>query len=156
MPGKRNIGRSKGPIAKTVVTAPLESSFAEVVQLIQQSHQRAYQAVNSELIDLYWRVGEYISRKLQSAEWGDGVVTELARYIAQRQPGVRGFSRQNLFRMRQFFEAYRGAEIVSPLVRQLPWTHHLIIMGQSKRAEEREFYMRLAVRERWSKRELER
>lgn len=156
MPGKRYIGKSKGPVAKAVVTAPLESSFAEVVQLIQQSHQRAYQAVNSELIDLYWRVGEYISRKLQSAEWGDGVVAELALYIARRQPGVRGFSRQNLFRMRQFFEAYQGSEIVSPLVRQLPWTHHLIIMGQSKRAEEREFYMRLAVRERWSKRELER
>ncbi len=80
MPGKRYIGKSKGPVAKAVVTAPLESSFAEVVQLIQQSHQRAYQAVNSELIDLYWRVGEYISRKLQSAEWGDGVVAELALF----------------------------------------------------------------------------
>ena len=58
--------------------------------------------------------------------------------------------------MRQFFEAYRGDKKVSPLVRQLPWTHHLIILGQSKRPEEREFYLRLAVRERWSKRELER
>lgn len=60
------------------------------------------------VIDLYWRVEEYISRKLQSAEWGDGAVAELALYIARRQPGVRGFSRQNLFRMRQFFEAYPG------------------------------------------------
>lgn len=58
--------------------------------------------------------------------------------------------------MRQFFEAYKGDEKVSPLVRQLPWTHHLIILGQSKRPEEREFYLRLAIRERWSKRELER
>jgi len=58
--------------------------------------------------------------------------------------------------MRQFFEAYQGDEKVSPLVRQLPWTHHLIILGQSKRPEEREFYLRLALRERWSKRELER
>jgi predicted nuclease of restriction endonuclease-like (RecB) superfamily len=41
-------------------------------------------------------------------------------------------------------------------VRQLPWSHHLIILGQSKRPEEREFYLRLAIRERWSKRELER
>ena len=156
MPGKRQTGKSQGSVTKAVVSAPLESSFAEVLQLIQQSHQRAYQAANSELIDLYWRVGEYISRKLQSAEWGDGVVTELAQYIARRQPGIRGFSRQNLFRMRQFFEAYQASEMVSPLVRQLPWTHHLIILGQSKRAEEREFYIRLAARERWSKRELER
>jgi predicted nuclease of restriction endonuclease-like (RecB) superfamily len=58
--------------------------------------------------------------------------------------------------MRQFFEAYKGDEKVSPLVRQLPWTHHLLILGQSKRPEEREFYLRLAIRERWGKRELER
>ena len=58
--------------------------------------------------------------------------------------------------MKQFYEAYRNESIVSPLVRQLPWTHNLIILGQSKRPEEREFYLRLAVREGWSKRELER
>lgn len=58
--------------------------------------------------------------------------------------------------MRQFYEAYRGNEKVPPLVTQLPWTHHLIILGQSRRSEEREFYLRMAVQERWSKRELER
>lgn len=57
--------------------------------------------------------------------------------------------------MRQFYEAYTGSEIVASLVRQLPWTHHLIILGQSKRQEEREFYMRLAIQEKWSSRELE-
>lgn len=58
--------------------------------------------------------------------------------------------------MRQFYESYQGDEIVSALVRQLPWTHNLIILNQSKRPEEREFYLRLAIREKWSKRELER
>jgi predicted nuclease of restriction endonuclease-like (RecB) superfamily len=58
--------------------------------------------------------------------------------------------------MRQFFETYCGQEMVTPLVTQLPWTHHLIILSQSKRPEEREFYLRTAVREQWSKRELER
>ena len=156
MPAKRHIGKSKGAVARAVVTAPLESSFAEVVQLIQQSHQRAYQAVNSELIDLYWRVGEYISRKLQSAEWGDGVVAELAQYIQRHFPNIRGFTRASLFRMRQFYDTYRGNRIVSPLLRQLPWTHHLMILGRSKLAEEREFYMSMAIREHWRSRELER
>jgi predicted nuclease of restriction endonuclease-like (RecB) superfamily len=58
--------------------------------------------------------------------------------------------------MRQFYEAYRDDPIVSPLVAQLPWPHHLIILGQRKQREEREFYVRLAIRERWSRRELER
>ncbi len=124
--------------------------------MIQAARSQAVAAVNTTLIDLYWRVGEYISRKLETATWGEGVVDALADYILRRHPNVRGFTRPNLFRMRQFFEAYQGQKKVSPLVRLLPWTHHLIILGQSKRPEEREFYLRLAIRERWSKRELER
>ncbi len=81
---------------------------------------------------------------------------QLATHIAKSQPGLRGFTRRNLFRMRQFYDAYKGDEKVSPLVRQLSWTHNLIILGQSKRSEEREFYLRLAVQEKWSSRDLER
>jgi predicted nuclease of restriction endonuclease-like (RecB) superfamily len=133
-----------------------EEAFLEIVRLIVASRERAIHAVNTTLIELYWQVGETISRKIEAAEWGDSVVEALAEYIARTQPGLRGFTRANLFRMRQFYQAYRGEEKVAPLVRQLPWTHNLIILGQSKRPEEREFYLRLAIRERWSRRELER
>lgn len=134
----------------------MEDSFAEVLHLIQSAKQRAYQAVNSELVSLYWQVGEYISRKLDSAEWGDGVVDELAHYLAKTQPGLRGFTRRNLFRMRQFYECYQDQAIVSALLTQLPWTHHLLILSYSKREEEREFYIQLAIQEKWASRELER
>ena len=133
-----------------------DPAFDEVLSLIEAAKRRAYQAVNTELMSLHWQVGEYISKKIASAEWGDGVVVELARAIARRYPGIRGFTRPNLFRMRQFFEAYRHHEKVSPLVRQLSWSHHLIILSQCKLDEEREFYMRRAIAERWGKRELER
>jgi len=195
-----------------------ESGFSEVVRLIEASRGQALQAVNTALVELYWRVGELISKRIAATEWGVGVVPELAAYIARTQPGVRGFTPSNLFRMRKFYEVYTadpivaavppqlGAEagkplsaglsivaavpqqlglkrgrsstqvpetvtavprrsnptedgtspIVSPLLTQLPWTHHVIILGQSKRPEEREFYLRMAVRERWSSRELER
>uniref|UniRef100_UPI00402B8388 PDDEXK nuclease domain-containing protein n=1 Tax=Methylomonas sp. PHL2-19 TaxID=3438878 RepID=UPI00402B8388 len=132
------------------------TDFTEITQLIVAARQRALQTVNTALIDLYWQVGQIISRKIEQAEWGDGVVTQLAEHIAKTQPGLRGFTRPNLFRMRQFYEAYRDDEKVSPLVRQLPWTHNLIILSQGKRPEEREFYLRQAIREQWSKRELER
>jgi predicted nuclease of restriction endonuclease-like (RecB) superfamily len=105
---------------------------------------------------LYWQLGEYIGRKIASAEWGAGVVDELAAALARRFPGLRGFTRSNLFRMRQFYEAYRGNAKVSPLVRQLPWTHHLILLSQAKPPETREFYMLTAIKEHWTKRELER
>lgn len=147
------IKRPAGALART---ATHETAFAEVLRLIESARQSAYQAVNAELIQLYWQVGEYISRKLESAAWGDGVVEQLAAFLAREHPNLKGFTRRNLFRMRQFYETYRDDEKVSPLVTQIPWTHNLLILGGCKLAEEREFYLRLSVRERWTKRELER
>lgn len=133
-----------------------DTHFAEVAKLIAAARQRAVQSVNTTLIELYWQVGEYISRKIEAAEWGDGVVTQLADYLARTQPGLSGFTQRNLFRMRQFYETYQGDKKVSALLTQLPWTHNLIIFSQSKRPEEREFYLRMAIQEKWPSRELER
>ena len=135
---------------------PEEVGFTEIVRLIGASRERAMQAVNTALIDLYWQIGEIISRRVAAAQWGEGAVDQLASYIARWEPGIRGFSRSNLLRMRQFYETYRNDQIVAPLVRQIPWSHHLQILGQCKLREEREFYVRMAVQEGWSKRQLER
>lgn len=152
--------KPNGASAKPVVPAirhDWDESFDTIVKLIDAAQGRAYQAVNTALIDLYWQIGEHISRKIAAAEWGDGVVDRLAAHIARMHPGLHGFTRRNLFRMRRFYEAYAGAgEKGSALLRQIPWTHHLVIMGQSKRPEEREFYLRLVAQEKWSSRQLER
>lgn len=136
--------------------APLEAEFGEIVGLIQQARQRAYQAVNTELVGLYWRIGATISAKLAAAEWGEGVVESLARHLARVLPGQRGFSVQNLWRMRQFHDTYAADAKLSSLVRVLPWTHNLAILSQAPSAEARAFYLTMAARERWSVRELER
>jgi predicted nuclease of restriction endonuclease-like (RecB) superfamily len=130
--------------------------FAEITRLIESARQRAYQAVNTALIELYWQVGAYLSAKIKAAEWGEGVVDQLAQHLASTQPGLKGFTRRNLFRMRQFYETYPDPQIVSALLTQLPWTHNLIILGRSQRPEEREFYLKMAAQEKWSSRELER
>ncbi|MFK8182792.1 MAG: YhcG family protein [Phormidesmis sp.] len=134
----------------------LERSFAEVAQMIQSARETVIRSANTQLVELYWKVGAYISQKLAQAEWGDGVVPQLAAYLARTQPSLRGFTRANLFRMRKLYETYSADQKVAPLVRQLPWTHNLIILNQSKRPEEREFYLKLTIKEKWSKRELER
>lgn len=130
--------------------------FAEITQLIESARQRAYQAVNTSLIELYWQVGAYLSAKIKAAEWGEGVVEQLAQHLASTQPGLKGFTRRNLFRMRQFYEAYQAQEKVATLLRELPWTHNLIILSRSQHPEEREFYLKMAAQQKWSKRELER
>jgi predicted nuclease of restriction endonuclease-like (RecB) superfamily len=148
--------KKPNPPSPTALPAPSPEDFDDVLRLIDAARTRALAAVNTELIDLYWKIGEHISRKLESAAWGERIVQQLADHIARRHPDLKGFARPNLFRMRQFYETYRDDEKVSPLVRQLPWTHNLLILSRSKRPEEREFYLRMALQERWSKRELER
>jgi predicted nuclease of restriction endonuclease-like (RecB) superfamily len=154
--GPRKATALAAPRAKKGIVITGDARFAEVIALIEAARGRAYQAVNAELVALYWQLGEYINRKIASAEWGDGVVEDLATSLARRFPGQRGFTRRNLFRMRQFFEAYPDRKMVSAVLTQLPWTHHLIILAQAKLPEARDFYVQAAIRERWSSRELER
>jgi predicted nuclease of restriction endonuclease-like (RecB) superfamily len=144
------------PVVRQTAALVPARQFDEVLALIDAARRRAYQAVNTELVGLYWELGAYISKKIASAEWGEGVVDELAATIAREYPGMRGYTRPNLFRMRQFYEAYRGDEKVSALLRQLPWTHHLLILGQAKLPEERRFYILAAITAQWTSRELER
>ena len=103
-------------MTEMVVAQQSEADFAEVVNLITAARQHAYQAGNTTLIDLYWQAEAFISKKIGAAEWGDGVVEALARDLAITQPNLQGFTRRNLFRMRQFYEAYQNDQIVSPLV----------------------------------------
>ena len=156
-PKSKTAIRARSPArAAAVAGAPIETAFGEVVQLIHAARQRAAQAVNAELIDLYWRIGQYLHHKIEADGWAQGTVVQLAAYIAQREPGRRGFSAQNLWRMRQFFQAYPVESKLSTLLRVLPWSSHLHILSRSKRAEEREFYLRMAAQQRWQVREVAR
>ena len=134
----------------------LDNTFIRIAQIIEEARDNAYRKVNEELILMYWRVGQFLSEKSKEANYGDGYIDSLSEYIKNRFPGIKGFNRRGLYRMKQFYETYADNEKVSPLVTQLSWTNHLLIMSGSKSDEEREFYMRLAVQERYSKRQLER
>ncbi|HBA84806.1 MAG TPA: DUF1016 domain-containing protein [Verrucomicrobia bacterium] len=138
------------------MSAISEQSFVEIVHLIQQARQKAFQAVNTALIDLYWQVGEHISRKAQSDGWGKSVVQQLADYLRKTESELRGFSAPNLWRMKQFYETYRDFQNLSTLLRDLSWSAHLHLMSKCKSMEERAVYLQVASREKWSVRELER
>lgn len=134
----------------------LNSAFTEIKTLIDQARTTALKAVNTELITLHWHIGAFISNKLKEASWGDKAIDQLAEYLSNLGPDYKGFNRRNLYRMRQFFEAYPDAQIVSALLTQLSWTNHMIILSKAKTAEEREFYLRLSIQDKYSSRDLER
>lgn len=134
----------------------MDNRFTDIIHLIKQSRENAIRFVNAELINLYWNIGEYISKKIEQSEWGDSVVTELAKFIQTNEPEIKGFSDKNLWRMKQFYESYKDFPKLSPLVREISWTNNLLVFSRCKSIEEKEFYLKLIKQESYSKRELDR
>ena len=165
----------------------LQKQFTEIISLIKQVRNNTLMTVNTELINLYWNVGEYISRKVANANWGDGTIDELSDLIQKEHPDLKGFNRSGLYRMRRFYETYAQSKFVSTVLTQIElpesqttgivstvvtqletsdirssilakisWSHHLVLLSRTKSDEEREFYLRLCLREKTSVRELER
>ncbi len=130
--------------------------FADIIQIIKHSRANAIKAINTELINLYWNIGQYISTKIENSEWGDSVVSELAKYIQQNEPEIKGFSDKNIWRMKQFYETYKNYPKLSTLSREISWSHNLAIFSRCKTIEEREFYLKLSRQENYSFRELDR
>ena len=134
----------------------MEKRFADIIILIKNSRENAIKVVNTELINLYWKIGEYISNKIEKSEWGDSVVADLAKYIQQNEPEIKGFSDKNIWRMKQFFETYKDFPKLSTVLREISWSHNLAIFSRCKSIEEREFYVKLVLQENYSVRELDR
>lgn len=135
---------------------PYNEQFQKVVNIIESAKERAYRKVNEELITMYRDIGEYISKQSQNSSYGDAFVQKLADFFSENYPELKGFNRRGLYRMKQFYELYKDEEKVSPLVTQLSWSNHLKIMSACKTMDERIFYMNMCIKERLSKRELER
>ena len=133
-----------------------ENDFNEILKIIQNAKEQAYRAVNYELISMYWEIGKYISKKVKTNAWGKSIVEEFSEFIQQKFIGIKGFSSQNIWRMKQFYETYKDNEKLSPLAREISWTHNVLIMTGTKTDEAREFYLMLTANNNYSKRELER
>ena len=134
----------------------IDPQFSEIITLIKTARYNAFKAVNTELINLYWEIGKYITTRTQNEGWGKATVQQLAQFIQTQEPELKGFSDKNLWRMKQFYETYNDSPKLAPLVRELSWTNNVLIFGKAKSSEEREFYLNLSKSENYTSRELER
>jgi len=130
--------------------------FEEIVKMIETRRNNAYRKINEELISLYWDFGKYISEKVNDANWGDKIIDKLVDFMKREYLTMKGFTRAGIYRMKQFYETYKDNEIVVPLVRQISWTHNVMILGATNSIEEKEFYIRMCIKNNYSKRELNR
>ena len=132
------------------------SSTGNLIKIIEDSRNNALRRVNEELIRMYWNVGEYLSKESARATFGDAYIDSAVKEIQDAYPGIKGFNRRGLYRMKQFYETYSGDEFVTTLLTQISWSNHLAIMSKAKTQEERHFYITLCIKESYSARELER
>ena len=134
----------------------LDFNFKEIIDMIETRRDNAYKKVNEELISLYWDFGKYISEKVNDNNWGDKIVEKLAEFMKREYPTMRGFNKRGIYRMKQFYETYKDYPFVSPLVTQISWTNNLIILSSTNSIEEKEFYIKMCIKNNYSKRELDR
>ncbi len=150
------------------------TEFEQIAILIKEARNRAFSKVNAELVLLYFNVGNIVSDKVAAGIWGEKTVNDLANFIEQQYPGLKGFNRRGLYRMKQFFETYSATEFLSTLtsqlqktenevklfvttlLTQLQWSSHLHILSKTKTVEEKLFYLHLAINDKLSVRDLER
>jgi len=125
--------------------------LAQIKLRIRQKQYQALRAVNSELVSLYWEIGESICCKQDELGWGKAVVKNLSRDLQSEFPGRNGLSSQNLWFMRQFYREYRDKANLQPLVREISWAKNLVILSRCKVDLEREFYLRATARFGWTK-----
>ena len=121
-----------------------------IKQKIRQSQYEAMKAVNVQLINLYWEIGKSIAEK-QSESWGKSIVPTLSRELQSEFPGATGFSTPNLWFMAKFYAEYHEVKNLYPLVREISWAKHLVIMNKCKDNLEREFYIRSTRKFGWTK-----
>ena len=122
-----------------------------VKQRVRDAQYRALQQVNQQQMQLYWDLGQLIAERQQQHGWGKGVVENLARDLQAEFVGMSGFSTQNLWYMRQFYLEYSANEILQPLVGEISWAKHLLIMSKCKDPQERLFYTRQTRTNNWTK-----
>lgn len=125
--------------------------LTQVKQRIRSAQYDALRAVNRELIALYSEIGRLLVERQEGQTWGKAVVENLAKHLREEFPGTSGFSAANLWRMKLFYETYGRNEKLAPLVREIAWSHNVVILEKCKDEQEREFYLRMARKFGWTR-----
>lgn len=127
------------------------SLLSEIKSRVREAQYAALRAVNKELVGLYWDIGRLIVARQKSEGWGRSVVKRLAADLQAEFPGIKGFSKDNIWRMRKFYLEYTANEKLAPLVQEIAWAHNLLILEGCQGMERREFYIRMTRKWGWTK-----
>ena len=164
---------------KKAIEKNLQAQFEEIRQIITIHQSKALQEVNLEDLLMRWKIGQYVSTRLKTQEWGSKVVTQLSEFLSSGECSLRGYSRRNLYNMVEFYETYSSESFRLALRKygkmefvQMPsaqlqtempkllglttFSNHLEIINRCKSAEDMLFYILYAHHERLNSKEMKR
>ena len=135
-----------------IVTGGEYQNFRDdILRRIRSAQYEAMRAINKEMISLYWEIGRQITERQKALGWGKSVVENLSKDIQKEFPGIQGFSARNMWDMARFYSEYQPNEILRPMVAEISWTKHLIILTKCKDTQERRFYILATKKFGWTK-----
>lgn len=130
--------------------------FADLKQRISLARQKASLSVNVALMELYWEIGKDMIEKEQMAAWGSGFIERLSRDLTHEFPDMKGFSRRNLYAIRQWYLFHSvQSEFVPQPVAQIPWGHNRLIISKIKNYDEALWYISATIENGWTRDDLE-
>ena len=136
----------------TPISSPEYLDFRnEITSRIRSAQYEALKAVNKEMIALYWEIGRRITEQQAALGWGKSVVENLSRDIQKEFPGIKGFGVSNMWDMARFYAEYRSNEILQPLVGEISWSKHIVILTKCKETRQRQFYILSTKKYGWTK-----
>ena len=134
------------------IVSPEYNNFKnEITARIRSAQYEALKAVNKEMIALYWEVGKRITEQQTASGWGKSVVENLSRDIQKEFPGIKGFGVSNMWDMARFYAEYQSDEILQPLVGEISWSKHIVILTKCKETRQRQFYILATKKYGWTK-----
>ena len=136
---------------KNLKKDPYLNFVKDIKQKIHKAQYEALKQVNTVLLGLYWEIGRSIVEKQKRYGWGKSIVETLSKDLQYEFPGIKGYSVQNLWYMRQFYSVYSENVKLQPLVGEISWSHNIIIFSKCKDNLEREFYIKMTLKNAWSK-----
>ncbi len=156
--------KKKSTIVRRLSTSFLAKDYVEtftiIKQKVEESQVKAVLSVNTELLKLYWFIGKILTDKQESSDWGAKIIERLAQDLQRTFPGIEGFSRTNIFRIRSFYVEY---QIVPQAVGQfedlpifkIPWGHNVVLIEKVKDLKIRLWYAQKTIENGWSRSVLE-
>jgi predicted nuclease of restriction endonuclease-like (RecB) superfamily len=124
----------------------------DLKERIRGAQIKAALSVNRELLHLYWELGCEIVEKEKTPSWGEGLIEQLSQDLSSAFPGMKGFSRRNLFYVKRWYSFYcEAGEKVPQLVAQIPWGHNREIITKCQTIEEALFYVHETIQNNWSR-----